>query len=301
MTAAQATDTGYDLLLTYLSALGAGSWQRYKTAALSTALQHYAPSPVPSWLPSVVAENFTALGHAEFAFDTDLDWCVTAPALAGLPARGAVLCGRRTPDLLAMLADEAARTGLWMRASPQELAPAGIILTGAAAAIEEVAASLGLAYLPDAARRLIGCLPTLASLHAAGRVVSPPIGYEIAYFRTDTLEWQSVAQVAAEGAYQFATYRPEYRTYFGGVSRKTDRNTAVHTALARAGRSVAHYDAARFTLTLPAIARLPSLYARVLVLCSGCLPSYRQRTLHYGQIPPEVAQTILRLLQGDHT
>ncbi len=299
MTAVQVIDTGYDLLLTYLTAHGVGSWQRYKTAVLSAALQHYAPGPVPSWLPSVVAENFAVLGHVEFAFGTNLDWSVAAPALAGLPARGAVLCGRRTPDLLEMLEGKSSQVGLSMRTSPQELAPAAVVLTGTPAALEEVAADLGLAYLPDAARRLLGCLPTLASLHAAGRVASPPIGYDIAFFRTDTLQWQPVEQMAAEGAYRVATYRPEYRTYFGGVSRKTDRNTAVHTAIAGAGRSIAHYDVARFTLTLPAITRLPSLYARVLVLCSGGLPSYRQQTLHYTQIPPEIAQTILRLLQGD--
>ncbi len=299
MTAAQTIHTGYDLLLTYLTALGADSWQRYKTAALSAALQHYAPDPVPSWLPSVVAENLAALGHVEFAFDTDLSWSVAAPALAGLPAGGAVLCGRRTPDLLGMFEDRVSQAGLSMRTTPQELAPAVITLAAPPAALERAAAGLGLAYLPDAARRLLGCLPTLASLHMAGRVESPPIGYQIEFLRTDTLEWQPVDRVTAEGAYRFATYRPEYRTNFGGTSRKTDRNTAVHTALARADRSIARYDADRFTFMVPADARLPSLYARVLVLCSGSLPSFRHGILHYSHIPSEIAQAIIRLLEGD--
>lgn len=291
-----------DILLHYMSALRSGSWQSFKAAVPLATQSHQEDQP--PWLPSVLAENLSALGHIEFAFDTDLSWTVSPAVLAGRTGAGhaaAALCGNRTSVVMDGLRQAADRFGVKFLTSEQDRAPSAVIVEcGAEGQLEQLASSVGVEYLPRAGWRLARCLPTLASYLRAAPAVPVPSGFPAYRFDEVALEWQPVEAVDRAGSYRFDTYRPEHRVIARNVAKKVSRSIAVYHALALAHARVLEYDSDRGELILPPEARPPVLYARALVLCSGQVPVWdsARRRLSYRDIPADVALAVMRGLEG---
>src|SRR5207245_944040 len=85
----------------------------------------------PRWLPTAVAENLSALGHVEFAFDTNLDWVAAPPEIVGTPSAGpgrGVLCGTRTRSFVEAVDLTAKTHGVRCIKVAQDVAPTVIQL-----------------------------------------------------------------------------------------------------------------------------------------------------------------------------
>lgn len=293
----------FSLLLVYLSALRTGSWQIFKAAVREIGMAQGSGSP-PPWLATVTAEQLSSLGHVEFGFEDDLGWSVCPSTLAGTPERGpgnAMLCGVRSETLLDEVRRAAQRLSVRVSVKDQRLAPPMVEV--AAASEENLAAfatEADIEYAPDAARRLLGCLPTLGSLLAVASTAELPSGYAIRRFDSAALQWRDIDQIRGDGSYRFDCYRPEYRVVHNGTAKRVSQSIAIHHTLARAGISAFSIDAPSGRLSLPVIARLPTLHARALMLHVCEVPSYDPRTgLLYFALPSrEFMATLEKSLQS---
>jgi hypothetical protein len=282
----------FDLLLEFLSARGAGGWIELKEAVLA-AVAGSGEAP-RGWHPTIVAEQLVALGHLEIAFDGDLRWAMCPAALVSIAgeARAAVLCGRRTHDLVERVHADGRQLGAEVRLDPERLAPSRLAITAPSPLrADDVAAALNLPLHVGAAGRLLRVLPTLGSILNAAPVVAPPTGYETRRFDPAALTWAAVDRVHADGSYKIDCYRPEFYVVRGGQPRRVSRGLAVHHALAAAGRAVLAYAERDGSLSVPAGLRLPILYTRALALCRCSAPEYCPDAgrLRFGGVDPAFA------------
>jgi hypothetical protein len=121
-------------------------------------------------------------------------------------------------------------------------------------------------------------LPSLAKMLLARPTLLGPAGVDprqlVLAEASGQLEWRRCAVDSANGAYEYQRYGvPRYVFRLNGVSFVADKRTVVYAELARIGRHVLHFDAARRELLVPARFQLPLPQGRCVVLKSGLLPT----------------------------
>lgn len=292
------------LLLEYLSLLcsesadGSLPWNRLRTALASA-------DPASQRRTGFLLADLLALGHADQSPDR-ARWGICRSALAGLPDKPvAVLTGARSRALMERLQLEVARRGLGPDAV--EIRPDGdmlerVTVTGSSEQqLAEIAAALRIGWVPDAARRIAVCLPSIAVLLAAApqstiedepyleRLDDQPAALAAARWR-----WQPVERPAAPGVYRRidpgrVTYwlRREHET------RRCERAVAIYGC----GLATMEFDDERLTVLCPYDAAPPDLHRRVLTLCSGQLPRRVGAQLAFGDVPEDTAHRVLSSLR----
>lgn len=119
-------------------------------------------------------------------------------------------------------------------------------------------------------------------------------------FLVRELAWIDVASWEAPGLYRrHRGYRREYwyrsaDDVSRGTAAPVDVDLGKHLVGLDSGSSLLGYDRADRLLTVPLGARLPELYERAAVLCSGRAPdkSLERFCLQYAEVPPEIAATL---------
>src|SRR5258706_10184941 len=110
-------------------------------------------------------DNLAVLGHLELL--NGASWKVAPPTLAGLPAcagreAAAVLCGARTPGVLASLTAACQGAGAQMASLTVPTRPAVIHVTAASSAeLASVASAARIRLQHDAAFTLLACTPAI--------------------------------------------------------------------------------------------------------------------------------------------
>lgn len=240
------------------------------------------PSGVGSTSQRRAVDNLSVLGHAEMP--SALTWRIAAPCLAELPSgpgarHAAVLCGARTPGVLAQLS-AACKTG------------SGVVVTTAAdglpsiievecrsrSGLRRVAVLAGIPLQDNAAFTLLACLP---AIQAWPRQPCPMIGGRVKAvrrFAREQLRWvdASLEEAAAAGLGFFRIQRD-----YDWVSLlKLTPSESAHID-DRAGRlfvaaklPAVSWDPATLSLRLPFALMPPAPIARALALCTGRVPQY---------------------------
>lgn len=248
-------------------------------------------------------DDFAILGHLELL--QDANWKVTPPVLAGLP-RGsdgpvsAVLCGARTPGVLASLASACTSAGAQLVTEAAAARPSVVrVMAASQSGLTAVAFATGIPLQHDAALTLLACTP---AIHNWPRTQCPMVGGRVEMvrrFSRSRLGW--VASTLAEAA--------TARTGFFRIKRDWDWVSLLKTDVSecayidgRAGRLAAaarlkavSWTAGSRTLDLPSLLFPPTPIARALVLCTGFLPQYfaATRRISFAGIPPEIQRLTL--------
>lgn len=295
----------HDILLTYVSEAGSGSWSELKDAwAWLTG-----PSDDPSDKAWIAARDLAALAHIEVSWEGDPAWCAAPPILTLLPRSGgrALLTGARTRhlyfsaangnDASGALKDAVDELDLWIDTVPASDGPTTLLI-----ACEDerdarrLADLLAIPYTYEVAEQLAGLLPPLAAYTRLWPAADLPRGFDAERFDPDRLAWSETEETAVPGLYRARTYQGHiYAINAVGGWRRAARELAVYEVLRWDGHQVLRYDENRFELTVPVHAALPVLHARAATLCSGRLPRYQydQRPqLTYANVPWDIAQAI---------
>lgn len=299
----------YDLLLSFLSERGCGSWTALKEAWEWITGSTEDPGD-HAW---IVARDLAALGHIEMAWGSKTGWCAAPPLLTLLPRSGgrALVTGSRTrwlyepggPDQQASgeLVRAVSELNLWL----DEYTPAKGLTTLLVACEDEreatrLAERLGIAYTYEVADQLSALLPPLCSYATVWPEGSLPKGFDAEAFRPETCTWAPIEMPQEYGLYRCRTYQGHVHALHGPTGwRRVVRELGVYEVLRWEGRSVLAYSADGLELTVPVGASLPVLHARAATLCSGLLPRFSRHGgggLTYCNVPGDIAERVATAL-----
>jgi hypothetical protein len=236
------------------------------------------------------------LGHADFFVGGSQRWHVRPPALAGLapPAESAVLTGGRTPSLTARLAEAAASHGCHVMHEGDDNRPACVRIDGGSGGLAAAAADAGIPYVESFAAVVSGSIDPILHLLESAPAREGPANCSVRSFDIDSLKW--VEGLHGRSACEFRSrYRPPrfYLHTRRGRLLSLSKREAVYAAAMLRGTTLAVYDAATSTLSVPASAPLPELYARAACLCAGRPAMFRHGRLCYRSVPPDLAAVLL--------
>jgi hypothetical protein len=250
-------------------------------------------------------EDLATLGHLELL--AGANWKIAPPALAVLPRRpngaaAAVLCGARTPGVLATLASACAGVGVQLETEAVAARPSVIrVIAGSNNGLAAAASAAGIPLQHDAALTLLACTPTIRKWPrtpcpmVAGRVET------VRRFSRSRIGWIDSTLPEATAA----------RSGFFRIKRDWDWVSILKTDVSecsyiddRAGRlaaaaklKVASWTASSGTLDLPGQLYPPAAIARALTLCTGLLPQYdaATRRISFAGVPPEILRLTLAI------
>lgn len=250
-------------------------------------------------------DDLTTLGHLELL--PGANWKIAPPVLAGLP-RGsggpvsAVLCGARTPGVLASLVSACMGAGVQLAMQAIAARPAVVrVMAASNGELAAVASASGIPLQHDAALTLLACTPTIRGWP---RTPCPMVGGRVETvrrFSRSRIGW--VASTLAEAS--------AARSGFFRIKRDWDWVSLLKTGVSecayindRAGRlaaavklKAASWTAGSSALDLPGQLFPPTPIARALTLCTGYLPKYdaAARRISFAGIPPEILRLVLAI------
>lgn len=257
----------------------------------------------PAWMLADLA----ALGHLDLL--PDRRWRVAPPVLAaaaddsGIAPR-AILCGARTPKILARLEDAVAKSGADLREIPQVRRPSILEVTAKSPSdLPGIAADASIIFQRDAAFTLLACLPTIRQWPrtpcpmVAGRV------QDVKRFSRSHLSWvPSSLEKAAHADRGFFRIRRQWdwlNLLKEGADVQAEIEASAGRLAAAKGAKALRWDTASRELSIPFALYPPMLIARALVLCSGLLPlrDRGRRLLSFQGVPGRVAR-LAQVLTG---
>ncbi len=250
-------------------------------------------------------DDLAVLGHLELL--NGANWKVAPPALAGLPtAPGreatAVLCGARTPGVLASLTAACQSAGAQMASLTMPGRPAVVRVTaGSSAELASVASAARIPLQHDAALTLLACTPAIRDWPRTPCAMVDGRVETVRRFSRSRIGWVDTTLAEATAA----------KAGFFRIKRDWDWVSLLKTSVSecayiddRAGRlaAAAKLKAVSWTadssmLNLPGQLFPPRAIARALTLCTGFLPRYEaaSRRISFADIPPEILRLTLAI------
>ena len=284
-------------LLHWLSHLGEGSWNSFRKAVeeLST------PNGGASGRDPAVQMRFrlSELGDVDFFPDRRRRWQIVPPLLASFPEREgeAVLCGGRTPALLARLIAAAEMCACSLEQEPRVDLPDKIRLRGGPDALAAVAVATRINREFDFAADLVRRFVPIQIQLAAAPTEDLMIGWQRKYFDFRTTSWidRSLRRTACECISQYgrrATYVRVSRTR----TIRMPKREAIYAAASLSGIALVLYDGETRRLSAPMHAPLPDPCGRLACTSSGSVGALNGGWIHYSPVSQRVAEIILAAL-----
>jgi hypothetical protein len=304
-----------DLFLTFLSEKGHGTWNDFKSAW--SWLQDGSEGSVEkAW---ITAQQLSALGHIEVAWDQDRDWTVAPPILTMIPRSGgrALLTGARTRHLCEVgvegagltargaLEDAAETLDLWVDIWTQTTGPSTIMLCCKSHDDAKLLASkLGIEYDYSASLRLSTILPQLSSFVSLWRPGGLLSGLAIERFDTSSLRWEEAETPSAFGLYRCKTHADTLHAINSPTGWfRVPLEAGIYEVLRWDGEAVLRFNDLQHSLMVKAGAFLPPLHDRAATLCTGRLPFVARDGstpwLVYENVDLEIAERIAESLSQD--
>ena len=142
----------WNMLLSWMSATGEGSWDRFRNIVTELANDGRDLGQLRRTLRVMLSD----FGHVDFFIGASSRWKTLPPLAAGLmePIDAALLIGARTPKLVADVRAAAAEHGVDMTEECLDDSPDVIRLIGPAEALNACAVAAGIDYADNYARRL---------------------------------------------------------------------------------------------------------------------------------------------------
>lgn len=227
-------------------------------------------------------DNLSVLGHAEMP--NPLTWRIAAPCLAELPydpgaRHAAVLCGARTPGVLARLSAACKTGNSVVLINEADGLPSIIeVECRSRSGLRRVAALADIPLQDNAAFTLLACLP---AIQAWPRQSCPMIGGRVKAvrrFSREQLQWVEASLEEAVAA-RLGFFRIQRDYDWVSLLKLTQAKSAYIDD--RAGRlfvsaklPAVSWNPATLSLRLPLQLMPPASIARALALCTGRVPQY---------------------------
>lgn len=301
-----------------MSAKGKGSWQQFRGAVE----QFHVSDPESeddgmvdtpsSYLPIYQAIRFglERLAHVEFLGTSgDTEWRVVPPILAVTHHRDdwiGIVCGARTPRLLASLTDVRAATN---EVTEQQNMPDRIrLIAPTFDDLRIIADEKGLRIQKDAAAAILTAIPPVDDLtNRFPKAIPPGTGWAVQLFVPHKLRWETIdfAGFHSSGP-SLLRFSLKFQRYYFLFQKEQVFNINVQVGkyvVLRKRRGLVRYRASQEQLVFPRICVPPSLIERALVLCSGLLPVPDQATgnIVYSEVPKNIAFFVGQLLRQEVT
>lgn len=288
----------YNQLLYWLSVIGSGSWDTFRTIC-----QTLLPSDSPP--PRQIFRRLRLLGHVEYQNQAKR-WVICPPCLVqigDMPHPAYYLAGQRTPRMIEQLKRQANWVSYLFH--PGGLAPDCVRLTFETRQLAEtaVATTPYLRPVGDSAYKLAAILPPIDEWQK--ELETLPLSYIVpglyhfqqwqdnafqpVTFREKTGLYQLTRHDVEHNPPQFALfYHADQACWYRGDWYDLRYLAQHHTGQAAS----AHYHPLIGQCAIPLNSRWPHLYERALVLASGQLPQIRDSWLYFTHISPQLAQTL---------
>lgn len=253
--------------------------------------------------PRRMLDDLSMLGHVEVP--TSSSWRIAAPVLAGTPTENnpepaAVLCGARTPGVIARVERAATAAGAWLHVTAIPNRPSQIrVVARNMADLKEVAVRASMSIQMDAAYTLLACLPTIRNWPrqpcqmVAGRVET------VRRFSGSNKKWIDSSLPEATAA-QKGFFRIKRDWDWVSILKTSQSDCAYIDD--RAGRlftasklRFASWETGRFGMPIELFP--PATIARALVLCTGLLPQFdsKNRRLSFEGVSPAMLRLVLAI------
>ena len=298
-----------DDLLTWMTAVGTGSWQRFRSAidelACNQETEQKSENLFKGSFPfhHKTRLRLARLGHAEFSM-SEKKWRVTPPALVSLPndnSHSAFLCGARPESLVSALQDHSFCEDITI---DEQLGPSRVLITAKSKSnLAKIANDIGCSFLDDSPRELLASIPPIDNFQYRDEV-ELPFGEEwkVEEFLADELTWQertpSDARSTENGLFRFMVHhQPKYYMIMNGVPYLVPNQIGKFALLRKRKRRVFKYSFEQKLFSVPPICIPPYLIDRALTLCSGLLPGFDKGRLVYTNVPHDLAVSAGMLLR----
>ena len=286
-------------LVYWLGHLGEGTWEAFRKAVEQLAEPKEHEDDALPRLIRTLRFRLSDLGFLDFLLDKRKRWQVPPPVLASFPENRetAILCGGRSPDLVAGLKLAAATNQCSIRCEERPSLPDHIIVTGQINQLEALAASTRIRLSADFAQELIEHFVTIESLLAEAQSGEAMIGWRQEFFDLQTCRW--TADRLSRTVCKCASKYGRTMTFLQISRTKTvvlPGREAIYGAAMLSGTSIVSYDAESKTVSVPMSAPLPDACARLACISSGKAGTIDEGLVRYAPVPPRVARIILASL-----
>jgi hypothetical protein len=282
----------FDSLLYWMTHLGEGSWGSFRKA-----VQGLTPEQTDlSDLCRNLRVHISELGYADFFIDKSQKWRVRSPILGGLVNQPeiAVLCGGRTPKLLAMIQKAAADNQCNFSMISGNDTPSRIQVEGSEKALRSIANSTGIQFVPSLAKELFGSLVSIEKQLDEAPEENPPQNWSVRSFDLQRQEW--VENLLPDTAREYSTVYGQHRYFVANAADKLlalSKRESIYAAAMLKYIALARYNSDIQTLSVPGTAPLPDDFARVACISSGQPSRYEHGYRMYESLSPSIAALLL--------
>jgi len=293
---------GNDLMF-WLSHLGDGTWDSFRNAVFELADERERAGEDFGLLVKQTRYRLSDIGCVDFLPEKRRRWQVIEPVLVsfqGTPNK-AVLCGGRSPSLVAGLIQSAVPNECRVEMTQRANLPDQLIVHGEPTSVAALASTCRIARsasYPEAMIRQF--TPIEFHLKEAPRA-ELMINWKRRFFDLERLQWTDVpiSRTACECVSQFGR-----RMTFLQVSRTRTialpRREAIYAAAALAGKKIVRYEATSMELRVPMHAPLPEPCARLVCVSSDNVGEFAAPMIRYSPVSPELANLIMVSLGQGH-
>ena len=286
-----------DLLLTWMTHLGEGSWMSFRKAAEEIASEDRDPLE----LSRALRVGFSNLGFTDFFVDGTQRWRMLPPVLGGLTANRRML----PPCMEAALLLLSRHCGMQLRrmeAGSKRKAlqdcPTSFRVVGERRVIAAISSHIGVAYEPDNGRRIAEDVPLIPCVLETAAQEQAPLNWKARSFDLGIRAW--VDGLLPNAACEFTPIHGLSKYYVrrkSGKLLRMPKRESLYAAAMLKGVRLIDYELDAMKLSAPLFAPMPELYARAACLCA-CRPAQIiNGRFVYCDVTPQVA-TLLMIAAG---
>ena len=281
-----------DLLLTWMTHLGEGSWMSFRNAAEEIA----SGDRDLLELSRALRVRFSDLGFTDFFVDGTQRWRMLPAVLGGLAAQedAAALYGSRTPDLVEALRNAAEEHGGRIEEEALKDCPTSFRVVAERRVIAKISSHIGVAYVPDLGRQIAEDVPPIPCVLETADQEPAPLNWKARSFDLGICAW--VDGLLPNASCEFTPTHGQSKYYIRRKSGRLLKMSKRESLYAAAMLKIIHlidYERDSKELSAPLFAPMPELYARAACLCA-CRPAqiFNGRFV-YHDVTPEVAALLM--------
>ena len=297
--AQEATIVIGDRLLEWMTHLGGGPWDAFRAAV--DELDDGESDDDARKLHRALRIAFSDLGHTDFFVNGSRRWRVRRPALAELIGCGVghMFIGGRTRELLdrvRLIVGTNGQASMTIRGG--EFGPSRVCIEADPRYLREVAAKLGIQYLPKAAHTLAARLPSIRRILDEAERVEEPINWSVRSWSFRNARWvlDHEDRTIREYANRHGRQRYLVSTDRRQSLREVERRAGMYCAALVRREHIVKYCNMDRALRVPRWAPLPAEHARAACLSGGLPGSIEGDSLVFKRVDWQTATAVLASL-----
>ena len=282
----------WDLLLEWMTHLGSGAWGAFREAVAELAGDQDATDEQARVRTLRVA--LSDLGHVDFFIGGSRRWRVLSPALVGLSqTQEHLFVGGRTRSILERISGSVS-SSIVVTSSEPIPGLSRVHVTGEREAVAELAESLGIEYLADAAAILSARLQPIRAILDAAPAAQEPINWSVRSWSFHDEGWMNDRLDRTVREYSNRHGVKRYLVHAGKNGlREIEKRASMYCAAYASGARIVTYSHENGRLLVPRWAPLPEIYARAACLAGGRPGAISAGKILFETVDPRIASMLL--------